>query len=543
MLHSHRSLGFVIAGVLLSAVVAFAVVPPLGQAQVKPVTAVTSSVLSTAEGAAVTQNSADPNAPNSASSPPTADPLGTGPLRTDGGDIVDADGRVVHISGVNWFGLETGTFAPQGLWARSLNDMLDQIVQAGFNTIRLPYSDQLFDPNSIPNGIDFQKNPDLQGLTGLQIMDQVIERAGDRGLKVILDRHRPDASGQSTLWYTDHVSEQQWINDWVMLATRYRGNPTVIGADLDNEPHGSATWGDGNRLTDWRLAAERAGDAVLQANPDWLIFVEGIEHQGNDWYWWGGNLSLAGQFPVELSEPGKLVYEAHDYGPGVSNQQWFQAPNFPANLASIWNTNWAYLKLTGIAPVLVGEFGGRSVGTDPEGVWQRTLFAYLQTNAFDYTYWCWNPNSGDTGGVLEDDWTTLDQAKLSMLQAYQSPLLGAPEPAAAAQALIAAYQGPTVSARAAAANTNGPASTAVGNTIVAVPQTAANAAAPASVTTSFAEGGPFDPDPQHVVLGIGGPTDPDPAHRQARQADEQRYLDQTGAPWAHAVYVTGARGP
>ncbi|MBV9545441.1 MAG: cellulase family glycosylhydrolase, partial [Chloroflexi bacterium] len=130
-----------------------------------------------------------------------APPLGSGPLNTEGGNIVDADGRVVHITGVNWFGLETGTFAPQGLWARGLNDMLDQIAQSGFNTIRLPYSDQLFDPSSMPNGIDFQKNPDLQGLSGLQIMDQVIERAGERGLKVILDRHRPDAQAQSTLWY------------------------------------------------------------------------------------------------------------------------------------------------------------------------------------------------------------------------------------------------------------------------------------------------------------------------------------------------------
>jgi hypothetical protein len=48
---------------------------------------------------------------------PASAPIGLGPLHTDGGDIVDADGRVVHISGVNWFGLETGTFAPQGLLA------------------------------------------------------------------------------------------------------------------------------------------------------------------------------------------------------------------------------------------------------------------------------------------------------------------------------------------------------------------------------------------------------------------------------------------
>jgi hypothetical protein len=56
-------------------------------------------------------------------------------------------------------------------------------------------------------------------------------------------------------------------------------------------------------------------------------------------------------------------------------------------------------------------------------------------------------------------------------------------------------------------------------------------------------GGPFDPDPNHVQLGAGGPNDPDPAHRQARQADEQRYLEQNGKPWDRAVYVTAVASP
>jgi endoglucanase len=449
-------------------------------------------------------------------------PLGTGPLHTVGGNIIDADGRIVHISGVNWFGMETSTFAPHGLWARSLDDMLDQMVQAGFNTIRLPFSDQLFDPASAPNGVDFQKNPELQGLTGLQIMDQVVQRAGEHGLKVILDRHRPTAAAQTELWYTAGVTEQRWVDDWLMLANRYRGNPTVIGADLDNEPHGAATWGDGNPATDWRAAAEGAGNAVLEANPDWLIFVEGIEHQADDWYWWGGNLSLAAQLPIQLSEPDKLVYEAHDYGPGVTDQRWFHVADFPSNLASVWYAHWAYLKLTGIAPVLIGEFGGHSVGSDAEGVWQRSLVAYMQVNGFDYTYWCWNPNSGDTGGILEDDWTTLDPAKLAILRAYQWPLIGSPEPAAAAQAVVAAYQGPTLQ----------PASVAAGPPTV---QPSTQSAPPPAI---FANGGPFDPDLTHALLGVGGPNDPDPAHRAARRADEQRYLDQTGVPWTRAVYVT-----
>ncbi len=36
---------------------------------------------------------------------PTPPPLGTGPLRTKGGQIVDVAGREVRLTGVNWSGL------------------------------------------------------------------------------------------------------------------------------------------------------------------------------------------------------------------------------------------------------------------------------------------------------------------------------------------------------------------------------------------------------------------------------------------------------
>jgi endoglucanase len=189
--------------------------------------------------------------------------------------LVDASsGCRVSLTGVNWFGFETGTFAPHGLWARNWQDMLKQIVHTGFNTIRMPYTNQLFDPTSIPNGINYQLNPDLKGLQGLALMDRIIQGARNDGLKVILDRHDPTADQRPSLWYTDHMSEARWIQDWVMLAKHYKGNNTVIGADLDNEPHSPATWGDGNPSTDWHMAAEKAGNAVLAANPQWLIIVE-----------------------------------------------------------------------------------------------------------------------------------------------------------------------------------------------------------------------------------------------------------------------------
>ncbi len=338
-----------------------------------------------------------------------------GPLRALNGVLVDAGGRHLHLAGINWFGFETQSFAPEGLLERNYQDMLNQIAGLGFNTLRLPYSNQLFDAGSLPNGIDYTLNPDLRGLHGLALLDQIVKGARQAGLCVLLDQHRPDANAQSDLWYTPKLSEARWLSDWVMLAQHFAGNPTVIGADLHNEPRGPATWGDGNLRTDWRLAAERGGNAILKVNPDWLIVVEGIEQYQGDYYWWGGNLQGARQFPVRLSHPDKLVYSAHDYGPELYPQGWFQQSDFVRGLPVVWRKHWAYLQQDGIAPVHLGEFGGRSVGTDPGGQWQRTLARYVEQNGLSYTYWSWTPNSQDTGGLLENDWKTVDPAKLSIL--------------------------------------------------------------------------------------------------------------------------------
>ena len=360
--------------------------------------------------------------------PSSASAAGAGFWHTSGGQILDAANQPVRIAGVNWFGLETANYAPHGLWTRDYRSMLDQMKQLGYNTVRLPYSNQLFDAGSTPNSIDFSggKNTDLQGLNGLGIMDKLVAYAGQIGLKIILDRHRPDSGAQSALWYTAQYSEQRWISDWRMLAQRYAGNPTVVGADLHNEPHGSVCWGCGDQARDWRLAAERAGNAILAVNPSWLIFVEGNDCFNGDCTWWGGNLLGARDFPVRLNVAGRLVYSAHDYPSSVAPQRWFSDPAYPTNLPGVWDHFWGYLKKGGTAPVLLGEFGSR-LATTSDQQWFSSLVTYLGTGAagFDWTFWSWNPNSGDTGGILNDDWITVNQAKQSKLATIQFPLTGA----------------------------------------------------------------------------------------------------------------------
>jgi endoglucanase len=341
-------------------------------------------------------------------------PKQTNYLHTCSSRIYDSQGKLVQITGISWFGFETSNMVVDGLYARNWQTILDQLAALGYNTIRLPFSDDVLKPGSKPSGINYLLNPDLTGLTSLQIMDRVVDGARQRGLRILLDRHRPNSAGQTDLWYTPTESEATWIANWVTLAKRYQGNDTVIGADLNNEPRGPATWGTNDPKTDWRLAAQKAGNAILAVDPYWLIFVQGIEHIGNDWYWWGGNLEGVAHAPVVLTVPNRVVYSPHDYGPEVYPQGWFKVPSFPNNLPSVWDQHWGFIAEQGIAPVVLGEFGGRSVGVDAEGQWQRALIGYMSEHNFGYISWALNPDSGDTGGILEDDWVTVQSSKVSL---------------------------------------------------------------------------------------------------------------------------------
>ncbi|WP_330349143.1 cellulase family glycosylhydrolase [Streptomyces sp. NBC_00582] len=364
----------------------------------------------------------------SAQAAPTAAAAGAGYWHTSGRQILDAAGQPVRIAGINWFGFETGNYVVHGLWSRDYKSMIDQMKSLGYNTIRIPYSDDIFKSATVPNSIDFSsgKNADLQGLSSLGVLDRIVSYAGQDGLKVILDRHRPDAGGQSALWYTSAVPESTWIANLKALAGRYAGQSTVVGIDLHNEPHDPACWGCGDTATDWRLAAQRAGNAVLSVNPELLIFVEGVQTVNGVSGWWGGNLMGVAQYPVQLSVANRVVYSAHDYATSVAQQSWFSDPTFPANMPGIWDRYWGYIFKQNIAPVWVGEFGTTLQATVDQR-WLAALVSYLRPTAtygadsFHWTFWSWNPNSGDTGGILKDDWQTVDTVKDGYLASVKAP--------------------------------------------------------------------------------------------------------------------------
>jgi endoglucanase len=380
--------------------------------------------------------------------------VGAGFWHTSGNQILDSDGNPVRIAGINWYGFETPDEIAHGLWAQDYHTIINDIKSLGYNTIRIPFSNQMVEDPIVPTNLSFYNatgpiNTDLEGLNALQDLQKIVTYAGEAGLKVILDDHRSEA-GESAeangLWYTSTYTSQDWVNDWVTLAKMFAGNPTVVGFDLRNEPHTpagdtyaeGATWGTGDPTTDVRLAYEQAGDAILAADPDALIFCEGISENptSSGTYnstWWGGDLAEAGQYPVVLSSPGHVVYSAHDYGPDLFQQTWFNSSTTAASLDAVWNQNWGYLYADDTAPVWVGEFGTDNTAADVEnttagsqGQWFESLVSYLAANpGMGWTYWALNGE--DEYALLDSNYdpAPVSSLKESLLATIQFPLPGA----------------------------------------------------------------------------------------------------------------------
>ena len=363
----------------------------------------------------------------------------SGYWHTSGNQILDANGHVVRIAGINWYGFETTDEVVHGLWAQDYHYILNAIKSNGYNVIRLPFSNQMVETPIIPTNISYHNssgpiNQDLQGLNSLQIMDKVVAAAGAIGLHIILDNHRSEAGNsaeQNGLWYTTQYPESAWINDWVSLTQRYLNNTTVIGMDLRNEPHndqsGGSCWGCGLTQYDWRLAAERGGNAVQAVNPNLLLFVEGTDCYNNDCDWWGGNLEGAQAYPVVFNIQHQLVYSAHDYGPNLYQQSWFNGSTTYQSLVAVWTRFWAYLSLNNVAPVWVGEFGTTNNASDIEssvpgsqGQWFQSMVAFLQNNTqIEWTYWALNGE--DSYALLDSNYdsTPVSSLKQQLLAGIQ----------------------------------------------------------------------------------------------------------------------------
>ena len=91
---------------------------------------------------------------------------------------------------------------------------------------------------------------------------------------------------------------------------------------------------------------------------------------------------------------GHLVYSAHDYGPNLFAQSWFNGSTTLSSLEAVWTKFWAYISANNTAPVWIGEFGTDNNNIDientaagSEGQWFESLVTFFQNNPnLSWTY-------------------------------------------------------------------------------------------------------------------------------------------------------------
>ena len=346
-------------------------------------------------------------------------PLPALPLHTQGRFILDAKGQRLKLAAVNWYGAEEKDYVVAGLDQVPLAELARRIRLLGYNAVRLPWSNEMFERNPLITDALLSQNPALRGLRALAVLDAVIAALAHQGLLVILDNHTSDAdwcctdTDENGLWWNSRYSELAWVSDWRAMALRYRDQPAVVGVDLRNElrPSGGKTpaWGGADRTLDWKRAAGTCAEELLGLNPNLLIIVEGLNYSTD----FGGVYTD----PLQLSVAGRLVYAPHDYA-------WFHnGLASSAELKTALGNKWGFLLTQGkpfTAPVWVSEFGtchtGQDCidGTSAQGLWFAAFRQYLSDADIDWAYWSLNGTEArgtsrtygmeDTYGVLDRTW-------------------------------------------------------------------------------------------------------------------------------------------
>ena len=339
----------------------------------------------------------------------TAFPLKTG-VSDDQAAIIDAKGARVRLIGVNWFGAESGAFVAGGLDKQPVDKIAKLIKAGGFNSVRLPWCNEMVESNPVVRDAYIMANPQFHGQRALTVFDAVVKALSDQGLMVILDNHRSrgewccDEVHGDGMWYTTGYPESSWIKDWTVMAGRYRGNPMVIAAELRNEIRPDASlgvtpsWGTNDGATDWRLAAMRGAEAVLKVNPALLIMIGTPKYQSD--------LTPVRDHPVTLSVAGRLVYAAHDYAWNRSADELADPLTFDVGS---WQ-RWGFVREPGhawTAPVYISEWGGCVQGPCPadRAAYTQAVLTYQRSSQIDFAWWPLNGTQmagyGRTKGAVD----------------------------------------------------------------------------------------------------------------------------------------------
>lgn len=244
--------------------------------------------------------------------------------------------------------------------------------------------------------------------TALQKLDGLLPVCERLGLHVLIDLHTPPGGrneAKECRLFHEKRFQDSFIGWWEKIAQRYRGNKTVWGYDLVNEPV-EGLMPDG--LMNWHALATETARRVRAVDADHAIIIEPEP--------WGGPDGLADFEPIQV--PG-IVYSVHMYIPGqFTHQGVYDDPvgvRYPGVIqGKMWDKEQLRLALRPAiefqrdfgAHIYIGEFSAIRWAPDESAFrYLRDVIDIFEEQDWDWAYHAfreWHGWSVEHGGDRDD---------------------------------------------------------------------------------------------------------------------------------------------
>lgn len=212
-------------------------------------------------------------------------------LSVQGRDVVDGAGNPVLLRGIN---VDTYYYNyvwnPASAWDYADQADIDYLADLGMNAIRLAVHWRYFDTS-----------------LGYDLIDAYLDWCEQAGIYVILDMHvvpPTDDILSGDIW-GDPAAQQQLLDLWTAIATRYADRAIIAGYDIYNEPDPPAA-------DDYWTLADSIINAIRAVDTNHILIVEAP--------------FAPGSYDLRLVSDTNVIYSYHDYDPfGIthSGAPWF----------------------------------------------------------------------------------------------------------------------------------------------------------------------------------------------------------------------------
>jgi hypothetical protein len=328
------------------------------------------------------------------------DNFSTQPLHVVGNRILNNDGSVIYLRGVDYSYFIDG---PYGSWRlpngqiewntwdlNAIASNLDAIKSWGGNCIRVLATSQWW----VSNTGNFRNN-----------LETFISMASERGIYVEFTFWRNnDTQTQPAIPYPPYDignnvinSVSDFVNMWASVATSLKGYPNVL-FEFWNEPHGDAiaeaSWFD---VTQQCITAIRNTGSTNLIVSQWGFGV-GLDFDNSGSSIW--TMDWVNNYPLADSS-GNLIYSTHIY------RNMFYHCNSGTFVYSLDDMisalNRTIFSVVTDKPVFIGEIGCSNWHNDQanELTWFTNTLSLLNQHNLGYCDWAWAPwDSGTEWGLM-----------------------------------------------------------------------------------------------------------------------------------------------